>query len=50
MDILERHDVVGPQPSGGRARDVFPRAARALLNQSDEAVEADSPTPGDGGE
>jgi S-DNA-T family DNA segregation ATPase FtsK/SpoIIIE len=32
MDILERNDVVGPQPSGGRARDIFPEAARALLD------------------
>jgi S-DNA-T family DNA segregation ATPase FtsK/SpoIIIE len=32
MDILERHGVVGPQPSGGRAREVFPGAARALLH------------------
>jgi DNA segregation ATPase FtsK/SpoIIIE-like protein len=36
MDILERNDVVGPQPSGGRARDVFPDAARALLDQERE--------------
>jgi S-DNA-T family DNA segregation ATPase FtsK/SpoIIIE len=32
MDILERNNVVGPQPSGGRAREVFPEAARALLD------------------
>jgi S-DNA-T family DNA segregation ATPase FtsK/SpoIIIE len=32
MDILEQHGVVGPQPSGGQAREVFPGAARALLN------------------
>ncbi|MEE8390394.1 MAG: DNA translocase FtsK 4TM domain-containing protein [Anaerolineae bacterium] len=32
MDILEQHEVVGPQPSGGRAREVFPSAAHALLN------------------
>ena len=31
MDILEQHNVVGPQPSGGKAREVFPGAARALL-------------------
>ncbi len=31
MDILERHGVVGPQPPGGKAREVFPSAARALL-------------------
>jgi S-DNA-T family DNA segregation ATPase FtsK/SpoIIIE len=37
MDILERNDVVGPQPSGGRAREVFPEAARALLNPDGEA-------------
>jgi S-DNA-T family DNA segregation ATPase FtsK/SpoIIIE len=37
MDILERNDVVGPQPSGGRARDVFPDAARALLDPAREA-------------
>ncbi len=36
MDILERHDVVGPQPSGGRARDVFPKAARALVSPGEE--------------
>jgi S-DNA-T family DNA segregation ATPase FtsK/SpoIIIE len=36
MDILERNDVVGPQPSGGRARDVFPEAARALLNPEEK--------------
>ncbi|MDY7080566.1 MAG: DNA translocase FtsK 4TM domain-containing protein [Chloroflexota bacterium] len=32
MDILEQHQVVGPQPTGGKAREVFPSAARALLN------------------
>jgi len=32
MDILERHGVVGPQPSGGQAREVFPGAARTLLH------------------
>ena len=37
MDILERNDVVGPQPSGGQARDVFPKAARALLNPDQDA-------------
>lgn len=31
MDILEQHGVVGPQPPGGKAREVFPRAAQALL-------------------
>ena len=35
MDILEQHEVVGPQPSGGRAREVFPGAAHALLNPSE---------------
>ena len=32
MDILEQHEVVGPQPAGGRAREVLPGAARALLD------------------
>jgi S-DNA-T family DNA segregation ATPase FtsK/SpoIIIE len=32
MDILERHGVVGPQPSGSKAREVFPNEARALLH------------------
>ena len=32
MDILERNGVVGPQPSGGKAREVRPAAARALLD------------------
>ena len=36
MDILEQHGVVGPQPPGGKAREVFPAAARALLNPSDK--------------
>jgi S-DNA-T family DNA segregation ATPase FtsK/SpoIIIE len=36
MDILEQHAIVGPQPSGGRAREVFPGAARALLDPSRE--------------
>jgi S-DNA-T family DNA segregation ATPase FtsK/SpoIIIE len=36
MDILERHGVVGPQPSGGQAREVFPGAARALLESATE--------------
>jgi S-DNA-T family DNA segregation ATPase FtsK/SpoIIIE len=31
MDILEENDVVGPQPPGGKAREVFPSAAQALL-------------------
>ncbi len=41
MDILERNDVVGPQPSGGRARDVFPGAARALLNPNGQPAAED---------
>jgi len=32
MDILEQNGVVGPQPAGGQAREVFPGAARALLH------------------
>jgi S-DNA-T family DNA segregation ATPase FtsK/SpoIIIE len=32
MDILEQNGVVGPQPSGGKAREVFPAAAHDLLN------------------
>ncbi len=36
MDILERHNVVGPQLSGGQAREVFPGAARVLLDPSGE--------------
>ncbi len=36
MDILERNEVVGPQPSGGKARDIFPGEARALLNPDDD--------------
>jgi len=45
MDILERNDVVGPQPSGGRARDVFPEAARAMLDpdQADEEEMEEEP-------
>jgi S-DNA-T family DNA segregation ATPase FtsK/SpoIIIE len=39
MDILERHGVVGPQPPGGQAREVFPSAARALLNPHDDATD-----------
>jgi len=31
MDILEKQKIVGPQPSGGQAREVFPSAARKLL-------------------
>ena len=36
MDILERHGVVGPQPSGSKAREVFPSAAHALLHPQGE--------------
>jgi S-DNA-T family DNA segregation ATPase FtsK/SpoIIIE len=36
MDILEENRVVGPQPPGGKAREVFPSAARALLNPRGE--------------
>jgi S-DNA-T family DNA segregation ATPase FtsK/SpoIIIE len=31
MDLLEEKGVVGPQPPGGKAREVFPSAAHALL-------------------
>jgi S-DNA-T family DNA segregation ATPase FtsK/SpoIIIE len=31
MDLLEKYKVVGPQPSGGKAREVFPSAARKML-------------------
>jgi S-DNA-T family DNA segregation ATPase FtsK/SpoIIIE len=34
MDILEKHKIVGPQPSGGQAREVFPAAARKLIEPS----------------
>jgi S-DNA-T family DNA segregation ATPase FtsK/SpoIIIE len=37
MDILEEHRVVGPQPSGGKAREVFSDAAHALLAPEAEA-------------
>jgi len=36
MDILEQHGVVGPQPPGGQAREVFPSAAQALLHPRGE--------------
>ncbi len=36
MDILEEQGVVGPQPPGGKAREVFPSAAHALLNPQGE--------------
>lgn len=36
MDILEQNGVVGPQPPGGQAREVFPQAARAVLNPGRE--------------
>ena len=32
MDILEENGVVGPQPPGGKAREIFPGAAHALLH------------------
>ncbi len=32
MDLLEENEVVGPQPPGGKAREVFPSAAHALLH------------------
>jgi DNA segregation ATPase FtsK/SpoIIIE-like protein len=32
MDLLEEKGVVGPQPPGGKAREVFPSAAHALLH------------------
>jgi S-DNA-T family DNA segregation ATPase FtsK/SpoIIIE len=31
MDLLEKYKVVGPQPSGGKAREVSPSAARKML-------------------
>jgi S-DNA-T family DNA segregation ATPase FtsK/SpoIIIE len=37
MDILEQHGVVGPQPPGGQAREVYPAAARALLHPQEKA-------------
>ena len=37
MDILEDSGVVGPQPSGGKAREVFPLAAQELLNLHGES-------------
>jgi len=36
MDILEENKVVGPQPPGGKAREVFPSAAHALLHPQGE--------------
>lgn len=39
MDILESNGVVGPQPPGGKARDVFPKAARQLLDPQSQAVQ-----------
>ncbi len=36
VDILEQHGVVGPQPSGGKAREVFPGAAHALLHPHED--------------
>lgn len=37
MDILEQHGAVGPQPPGGQAREVYPAAAKALLNPQKKA-------------
>lgn len=56
MDILERNEIVGPQPSGGQARDIFPGAARAFLDpdmdpedfeeaEGGEEDEAEEPEP-----
>jgi len=36
MDILEENGIVGPQPPGGKAREVFPSAAHALLHPQGE--------------
>jgi S-DNA-T family DNA segregation ATPase FtsK/SpoIIIE len=36
MDILEENGVVGPQPPGGKAREVFPQAAHAMLRPKGE--------------
>ncbi len=36
MDILEENGVVGAQPAGGKAREVFPEAARILLQPREE--------------
>jgi hypothetical protein len=36
MDILEENGVVGPQPPGGKAREVFPSAANALLRGEED--------------
>jgi len=41
MDILEEHNVVGPQPSGGKAREVFPQAARQLLQPPEDEEDTD---------
>lgn len=38
MDILEENSVVGPQPSGGKAREIFPDAARELLHPQDRSA------------
>jgi S-DNA-T family DNA segregation ATPase FtsK/SpoIIIE len=35
MDMLERQKIVGPQPPGGQAREVFPSVARKLLEPPD---------------
>ena len=39
MDILEENGVVGPQPPGGKAREVFPEAARRLLDPQSQDVQ-----------
>lgn len=39
MDILEKNDVVGPQPSGGKARDVLSEAAQAFLEPRHDGSE-----------
>jgi S-DNA-T family DNA segregation ATPase FtsK/SpoIIIE len=53
MDILERNEIVGPQPSGGQARDIFPAVARAFLDPDlepedfEEFGDGDEPENGD---
>lgn len=41
MDILVEHDVVGPQPSGGKAREIYPEAARALLHPQPQGAQGE---------
>jgi len=43
MDILEENGVVGPQPPGGKAREVFPSAAHTLLHPQEEGYELHNP-------